>query len=170
MRKLTLLRHAKSSWVDPAKADFDRPLAPKGRRAALKIGAFIEKHQLAPDLILCSPAQRTRETLARIAPFMNQNTDIQMERSIYSAGTGDGLVAYLKGLAIDVEHIMIIGHNPTMQQLALDLSDARSCSAYSKMEKKYPTAALAHIEFGIPHWHELSGAGQLVHFVIPRNL
>jgi len=170
MRKLTLLRHAKSSWDDPAKADIDRPLAPRGRSAALKIGAFLAAQELIPDFILCSPAQRTRETLARILPFLKKDIDIRMDRSVYSAGTGDGLVAYLKALPIETSHIMIVGHNPTMQQLALTLAQPVTDGYYAEIQKKFPSAALAHMEFDISGWQHLQKGGRLVHFVLPKNL
>lgn len=170
MRKLTLLRHAKSSWDDPEKTDFERPLAPRGRRAALKIAAFLARHHLNPDFILCSPAQRTRETLARILPFLTEDIEIRMDRAVYSAGIGDGLVAYLKTRPADNQHIMIIGHNPTMQQLALTLAKPDQAGQYSEMERKFPSAALAHIEFDISSWRELKSDGRLMHFVLPKNL
>ena len=170
MRKLTLLRHAKSSWADPANADIDRPLTSRGRRDALKIGAFIAEKKLFPDLILCSPSHRTRETLAQIKPFLPDGVEIEIERAIYSAGQGGGLVAHLKSAGIEDEHVMIVGHNPTMQQLALDLAKPSPDNSYSLIEKKYPTGALTHIEFDITDWRELKGRGRLVHFVTPKML
>lgn len=170
MRKLTLLRHAKSSWSDRTRSDIDRPLTGRGRRAALKIGTYISRNAIFPDLILCSPAKRTRETLAQIAPFLPDGTEVQIEKSIYSAGEGSGLVSYLKGSAIDEAHVMIIGHNPTMQQMALALARPAPDNGYRQIEMKYPTAALTHIRFDIPTWRQLDGRGELVHYVTPKML
>lgn len=170
MRKLTLLRHAKSSWSDRARADIDRPLTSKGRKGALKVGTYIEKNRIFPDLILCSPSRRTRETLAQIDPFLPDGTEVRIEPSIYSAGNGSGLVAFLKSSAIEEAHVMIIGHNPTMQQMALDLAERTPDNGYDRIEKKYPTAALTQIRFDIDDWRELDGRGKLGHFVTPKML
>lgn len=170
MRKLTLLRHAKSSWSDRAKADIDRPLSARGRRGALKIGTYIEKNKIFPDLILCSPSRRTRETLAQIDPFLPDGTEVKIEKSIYSAGTGSGLIAYLKSSAIEEVHVMIIGHNPTMQQMALDLAERTADNGYDLIERKYPTGALTQIKFDIDDWRDLGGRGKLAHFITPKML
>jgi phosphohistidine phosphatase len=170
MRKLTLLRHAKSSWSDRTRADIDRPLTSKGRKGALKIGTYIEQHKIFPDLILCSPSRRTRETLAQIEPFLPDGTEVRIEKSIYSAGTGAGLISYLKSSAIEEGHVMIIGHNPTMQQMALNLAEPSADNNYHLIERKYPTAALTQIKFDIDDWRELGGRGQLVHYVTPKML
>lgn len=170
MRKLTLLRHAKSSWTDPAVADFDRPLAPRGRKAAVKMGLFLAERDLEPDFILCSPAKRTRETLAKITPFLTREYDIRLERSIYSAGSGGGIISYLKSAPLTSQHVLVIGHNPTMQQLALDLATPEPDSRYADIERKFPTAALAHIEFDIADWKQLKSRGRLIHYVMPKEL
>lgn len=170
MRKLTLLRHAKSSWSDRANADIDRPLTSRGRRGALKIGTYIEQNKIFPDLILCSPSRRTRETLAQIDPFLPDGTEVKVEPSIYSGGNGSGLISYLKSSAIEEVHVMIIGHNPTMQQMALDLAERTPDNGYHLIEKKYPTGALTQIRFDIDDWRDLGGRGQLVHFVTPKML
>lgn len=170
MRKLTLLRHAKSSWTDPAIADFDRPLAPRGRKAAIKVGLFLAEHDLAPDLVLCSPAKRTRETLAKITPFLTNEFEVRLERSVYSAGTGGGIISYLKTIPIESRHVLVIGHNPTVQQLALDLATPEPDNRYAEIQRKFPTAALAHIEFDVTDWKDLHGRGRLLHYVIPRDL
>ncbi|MEX1034860.1 MAG: histidine phosphatase family protein [Sneathiella sp.] len=170
MRKLTLLRHAKSSWTDHARADIDRPLTSRGRRGALKIGSFMADNGIFPDLILCSPSRRTRETLSQINPFLPDGTEVQIEKSIYSAGHGDGLICYLKSSAIEEAHVMIIGHNPTMQQMALNLATPSAENGYSRIEAKYPTAALTQIKFEIDDWSQLKGRGELLHFVTPKML
>ena len=170
MRKLTLLRHAKSSWSDRTRTDIDRPLTARGRRGALKIGTYIEKNKIFPDLILCSPSRRTRETLAQIEPFLPDGTEVRIESSLYSAGTGSGLISYLKSSAIEEAHVMIIGHNPTMQQMALDLAERTPDNNYRLIERKYPTAALTQIRFEIDDWRDLGERGKLVHFVTPKML
>jgi phosphohistidine phosphatase len=169
MRELTLLRHAKSSWSDRTKADIDRPLTSRGRLAALAIGTYMARHKIFPDIILCSPARRTRETLAQIEPALPDGIERRFDPAIYSAGTGDGLIACLKGTAIDEAHVMIIGHNPAMQQLALSLTTATS-GVRKQIERKYPTAALTHIAFNIDDWRILDGQGRILHYTTPKML
>jgi phosphohistidine phosphatase len=165
---LFLLRHAKSSWDDPEIDDHDRPLAPRGRRAAARIADYATKRAIRPDLILCSSAMRARQTLERIAPSLGGDAEIHIERSLYGA-TEDRLLERLQALPDEVHSVMMIGHNPGVQDLALLL--AREGPLRSTLGHKFPTAGLATLAFGGVGWKDLdTESGELVDFVAPRGL
>jgi phosphohistidine phosphatase len=165
---LFLLRHAKSSWNDPAIDDHDRPLAPRGRRAAARIADYATKRAIRPDLILCSSAKRARQTLERIAPSLGRDAEIHIERSLYRA-TEDRLLERLHVLPETVDSVMMIGHNPEVQDLALMLS--REGPLRTLLAEKFPTAGLATLAFGRLAWKDLdTESGELVDFVAPRRL
>ncbi|MCR9218741.1 MAG: histidine phosphatase family protein [Alphaproteobacteria bacterium] len=173
MLTLFLLRHAKSSWSDAGMADFDRPLASRGVKAAPKIGSYMAEAGFAPDLILCSSAQRARETLALVLPFLKEEPTIRITRAIYEADGEEDLLAVLAELAPDESaRVMLIGHNPAMQDLAVALAGAGAPDDRAALAQKYPTAGLAVLTFdGADGWAGLApGAGLLTHFVRPREL
>jgi phosphohistidine phosphatase len=154
VRRLYLLRHAKSSWDDPGLADHDRPLAPRGRRAAKAIGRHLREQGIEPELILCSTAVRARQTLERLGL-----AGAQFAPELYGAGAS-ALLAGLREVPPEVASVMLIGHNPGIQDLARLLAG---------FDEKFPTAALAIIE--CPDWSTLDrGTGVLVGFVRPREL
>jgi phosphohistidine phosphatase len=167
VKRLLLLRHAKSSWDDPELADHDRPLAPRGRRAAKLIGEHLRRESVAPALVLCSSARRTRETLERIAPALGERVPVQIEGDLYAASEGR-LLERLRTLEEGVESVLLIGHNPGVERLALDL--AGGGDELAAVRRKYPTGALATLEFTGP-WSDLgSGRAKLVSFVTPKQL
>jgi phosphohistidine phosphatase len=167
MKHLFLLRHAKSSWDDPTLADHDRPLAPRGRRAAKVMAEHLERKRIAPELVLCSPARRTRETLARIERGLGGKTDVRIDSELYAVSAA-ALLEVLHEVPDEVESVMLIGHNPGIQDLALSL--ARAGSEVSRVRSKFPTAALATLQFN-GGWHELApGRAELVSFVKPKEV
>jgi phosphohistidine phosphatase len=167
VRTLYLLRHAKSSWDDPGLADHDRPLAPRGERAATTMAEHLRDEGIAPALVLCSSSRRTRETLERIASAVGDEADVEFERELYAA-SAQQLLDRLRDVDDDVESVMVIGHNPGIEQLALSL--AGEGERLADMRRKYPTAALATIEFDGP-WSELEpGGARLADFVKPKEL
>jgi phosphohistidine phosphatase len=164
-RRLYLLRHAKSSWKEPGLADHDRPLAPRGRRAAKAIGGHLREQGVEPELVLCSTARRARETLERIG-LARHGAHVELE--LYGAGAG-ALLARLHEVPAAVPSVMLIGHNPGLQELALLLS--RSGPGVRELEAKFPTAALATLALPRPGWNALdSGTAKLIDFVRPRDL
>jgi phosphohistidine phosphatase len=166
MRTLYLLRHAKSSWDDAALADRDRPLAPRGRKAAKLMAEHLRRDGIAPRLVLCSAARRTQETLEEIEPVL-AGADIEVERDLYGASAGE-LLERLHQVGDEVESLMLIGHNPSIQTLALNL--AGSGDQLDAIGLKYPTGALATLTFG-GSWQELGRDGaELAAFVRPRDL
>jgi phosphohistidine phosphatase len=161
-----LLRHAKSSWKtgDP---DHERPLSGRGRRAAQAIRRHLEEQRIEPQLVLCSSSRRTRETLERIEPALGA-ADVRIERELYGAGS-DTLLDRLRALPAAVGSVMLIGHNPGLELLALEL--ARPGPARQQLEEKFPTAALATLELGGSSWSALApGTAELTGFVRPRDL
>ncbi len=172
MIRLSLLRHAKSSWDDNVKGDFDRPLNRRGREAAVLMGAFMEENTGAPDCVLCSSAVRTRETLDLIAPFFSARPHIEYSRGLYLASPHTILEA-IGAASQQYAHILVIAHNPGLHMLALDLTDpARSRPGdFRRLAEKFPTAALAHFEFDISAWDEpLRRRGALRLFATPKDM
>jgi phosphohistidine phosphatase len=162
-RRLYLLRHAKSSWKDTTLADHDRPLAGRGRRAAAAVAEHMAQHQIVPELVLCSTALRTRETYERL-----QAAPVRYERRIYAAGADD-LLELLRTLPYDVGTVLLIGHNPGIEDLALQL--ARPSAERDRLQAKFPTAALATLELSGLRWSELErGCASLIAFVRPSDL
>ncbi len=167
MKRLYLLRHAESSWDDPTLADHDRPLAPRGRPAAKVMAKHLGRKGIAPGLVLCSPSRRTRETLTRIAQGLGKNADVRIEAELYAASAAV-LLEVLHEVPDEVESVMLIGHNPGIQDLALSL--ARPGSKSARVRSKFPTAALATQELN-GTWRELApGSAELVSFVKPKEL
>jgi phosphohistidine phosphatase len=166
-RRLYLLRHAKSSWKQPDLADHDRPLSGRGRRAAKAIARHVREQRIAPELVLCSTARRTRETFERLEPAVG-TPDVRFERELYGA-TALVLLDRLHRVPEETGSVLLIGHNPAIEELALDL--ARPSGARSELEAKFPTGALATLELAGMSWRELGRSGaELVGFVRPRDL
>ncbi|MFN8160754.1 MAG: histidine phosphatase family protein [Solirubrobacterales bacterium] len=166
-KTLLLLRHAKSSRADPGLADHDRPLAPRGQRAAGQIAAYLEERQLTPEQVLCSSSTRTRETLERISPGFSADVEIEIEDELYGASAGT-LLARLGKVSDGVETLMVIGHDPGIPELARRL--VRRGAGLERLRGKFPTAALATLSFE-GSWQELApGAAELAGLVKPREL
>jgi phosphohistidine phosphatase len=163
VKRLFLLRHAKSSWDEEGLADRDRPLAGRGRRAAKAMARHLKDEKIAPELVLCSPARRTRETLERIGP----SGEVRIEDDLYGA-SATGLLGRLQEVPDEVESVMLIGHNPAIEELALGL--AAGGARLEDMERKFPTGALATLT--VPDsWRELGpDSAELVAFVAPKEL
>ena len=164
MRRLHLLRHAKSSWDEPGLPDRERPLAPRGRKASKRIGSYLRDEGIAPDVVLCSPSKRTRQTLKRLEL---DACEVRIEERLYAASAGE-LLAAVNGLGDEVDSAMLIGHNPGLQELAVQL--AGSGPDIPNMRAKFPTAALATLVFE-GGWRELApGGADLLAFTKPKQL
>jgi phosphohistidine phosphatase len=163
---LYLLRHAKSSWDDPGLEDHERPLAPRGRRDAKRIAAHLRRLDRRPELVLCSSAVRTRETLELLRPAIDTST-VRVEETLYAASS-DELLARIRRVPDAVASVMLVGHNPGLQELALDLASAGD--GLNRLEQKFPTAALATL--AVPEtWSRLAPAGAtLAAYVVPKQL
>jgi phosphohistidine phosphatase len=163
---LFLLRHAKSSWADPTLADFERPLAPRGVRDARRIAKHVRALGCEPELVLCSAAVRTRETLELALPAIGTPA-VRLEEELYAA-TSDELLARIRLVPDTVQSLMLIGHNPGVHQLALGLvSDGDNLE---RLAAKFPTAALATLT-AAKTWSQLAaGDATLAAYVVPRDL
>ncbi|TFI58247.1 histidine phosphatase family protein [Sphingomonas parva] len=166
MKTLTLLRHAKSTWDDPVARDFDRPLNPRGRRAARTVGAEMRSLGLGFDRVLASPARRVMETLGEVeGAFGRLGADYDERLYLASPTT---LLDLVHATPDEVARLLLVGHNPGLEELALLL--AGDGALRSEVAVKYPTATLAEIAFDIP-WSEIApGTGRLARFIRPRDL
>jgi len=170
MKRLLLLRHAKSSWHDPTLTDFERPLNQRGRTAARVMGNYLLRKGLLPNLVLCSAAQRTRETLAFIQDQLDQDLPASIEKSLYEASPGE-IAGILKKVDPRIDTVMVIGHNTGLEELARRLSRKGNEKARKLMALQYPTGALAVIEISGKGWSKLDGKdASLRRFVCPRDL
>ena len=167
--RLLLLRHAKSSWDDPELADHERPLASRGRRAARALRRHVRDKGLDPQLVLCSSAVRAAQTWDAIRDGIAGDPDIEISDGLYEAGADD-LLERLRGVPETVECVLLVGHNPSMEQLAAELSGPGDPEALAAMTFKYPTGGLAQLSFDGP-WAGLApGSAHLDSFVVPRDL
>ena len=168
MLTLSLFRHAKSSWADPSLEDFDRPLAPRGLKAAPAMGAFMAQ-KVRPDLVLCSPARRTRGTLALVAGQIGD------PRALYPSDfylpTPETLLAAIQATESSVRHLMVVGHNPGLHALAAALTGPHEGADAKALSAKFPTAGLAVIVFSAEVWPDIRpGTGRLDLFMTPKRL
>lgn len=169
MPELLLLRHAKSGWDDPSLGDFERPLAPRGRRAAPVMARYMRERCLLPDLVLCSTAARACETWELVQPELGVDPPVRLLQALYLAGPAR-LLAVLTRVAPDTGRVLLIGHNPGLESLAARLARSGRPEDLRALEEKFPTAALARIAFDGP-WADLAeSGGTLAGFVQPRDL
>jgi len=171
MLTMMIFRHAKSSWDDPSLDDFDRPLAPRGIKAANAMARHMRESLPPPDRIICSPAQRARETLAHILPALKTELQINLDRALYDLGSARALWDHIKALKVQEPRLMLVGHNPLLEQLAALLIGSGDAADRKALATKFPTGALAVIEFDAKTWSAVAPAsGRLVGFVQPRAL
>ena len=170
MRTLSLYRHAKSSWDNPGLDDFDRPLNKRGRKAAIAMGEFMKTHDIQPDLILCSPALRARETLERSGQFFAPTTELIIDKSLY-LGSPTAILQSLNYAKPHHKHVMVIAHNPGLHLLSMSLMGHGSPKQVEALSEKFPTAALAVFDFENDTWPETDGnPGNLRLFMVPKSL
>ena len=168
MKTLILLRHAKSDWSEPGLADHDRPLAARGREAAPKMGAWLKTHGPMPELVLCSTATRARQTLALALDALGAEPKTRFDRGLYLAG-GAGVLTRLRQAPDTAAAVLVVGHNPDLEQLARRLATTGDEGALARLAEKYPTAGLAVIELPVERWAEAGPGGRLVAFETPRT-
>ena len=163
MKTLYLLRHAKSSWNFEELSDQQRPLNDRGRDDAPRMGRALANRQIAPDLVVSSPAVRALSTAALVAKELSYPHDkIRVEAGIYGTDV-DGLLATIRGLPDAAGSVLLVGHNPTMT----DTVNVLSPSAMEEM----PTAAVVCLKFTTEHWAEVSQANAEFYFYdYPRNV
>ena len=164
--RLILLRHAKSDWDSGVRGDFDRPLAPRGRKDAPRMGEWMKKNAIIPDLILCSPALRTRETLAAVNNKLGVG-HIVFEEDIYGASLG-ALLGLIEQYSQGCANLMITGHNPGMDELLYFL--CRTQPPLTETGKLMTTAALAVLGFAGAGPMSTAAAGELLHLARPGEI
>jgi phosphohistidine phosphatase len=170
MKRLTLLRHAKSGDDGTVARDFDRPLNAKGRRAARAIGRHMRDKALRFDAVIASPATRVAETLQEVEAVYGPGLAPSWKKNLYLA-TPDELLDAVHQAPAEAESILLVGHNPGLEQLVLMLVPDRREGARGEVEVKYPTASLAEMTFAVDRWEDVDrGGGDLVRFVRPRDL
>ena len=166
-RELLLLRHAKSDWSRDAD-DFDRPLNPRGKQDAARLARWAHEQGLRPDVILCSPARRaaqTAEALCELTGFPAAN--IRWDEDLYLAPV-HVLLDALADLPAQARQVMVIGHNPGLEDLLLYLTPAAEAQRHKG--KLLTTATLARMSLPDHAWTLQRGAATLMQFVRPRDL
>jgi phosphohistidine phosphatase len=167
VKRLFLLRHAKSAWDDPALRDRDRPLAPRGRKAAKRVARWAKKHGVRPQLVVCSSAVRAQQTLQRLLPGLGE-PEVWVEVTLYAAGF-ETLLARIRALPDEADEAMLIAHNPGLMEVLLLL--AAPGELRERAAVNVPTGALAKLEANVERWADVApGEARLTEFVVPREL
>ena len=170
MKTLTLLRHAKSGWDDPVQRDFDRPLNPKGRRAAALVGRHLRREGFGFDHVVASPALRVRQTLEEVASGYGRTLAPAWDRRVYLASAAT-LIDLIRELPDAAPTAMLVGHNPGLEDLVLLLVADAAPGLRDAVEEKYPTASVAELSFAVDRWADVrERAATLNRFVRPRDL
>ena len=170
MKRLTLLRHAKSSWDDPVARDFDRPLNAKGQRAGRTVGEAMRQLGLSFDAVVASPAARVAETLEEVAQGFGEPLTPRFDERIYLASL-DALLEVVHATDDRVHSLLLVGHSPGLERLALHLAGVKDRALRKSVEKKYPTGALIELSLPVDRWRDVDdGEGTMTRFVRPRDL
>jgi len=170
MKKLILLRHAKSSWADPCIDDHDRSLNRRGKASAPVIARWLSVRRHLADRILCSSAIRARNTVERMRDAAPDLPRPEIKPELYHASP-DAMRACLARQPGSVEAVMIVGHQPGMSALAQQLASPETPPGFARAFRHFPTAAAAVLEFGIEDWGDIENhSGRFVDFATPREL
>lgn len=170
MKRLAILRHAKSSWADAGMDDFDRPLNERGRKAAWRLGEELKARQLHFDLVLASAATRVRETLAGVGEEYEFGPDVRFDDELYGASE-EMLLAVVRALPEKTQSVLLVGHNPGLELIVTRLARDDGRGLRDRVENKFPTAALALIELETERWEDVErGGGEIVDLILPREL
>ncbi|MFE2553533.1 SixA phosphatase family protein [Streptomyces sp. NPDC059355] len=166
-RRLVILRHAKSAWPDGV-PDHDRPLGPRGLRDAPAAGRLLARSFGVPDLVLCSPARRTRETWDLAAAELDRMPPVRHDPRLYAADAQD-LLDVVREVSPEAGTLLLVGHNPGLEDLVLLAAGAAEGDALERVRTKFPTSAVAVLTLRGP-WSDLGpGAALLTDFAVPRG-
>jgi phosphohistidine phosphatase len=169
VKTLTLLRHAKSGWDDPSLRDYDRSLNAKGKRAARMVGEHLRGQALTFDHVAASPARRVVETLEGVDSGYGRTLGATWDRRIYLASAVT-LLDLVHEVPAGTERLLLVGHNPGLEDLALWLVPGSDDPLRMALEAKYPTATVAELTFE-GEWSALTpGSARLTRFTRPRDL
>ena len=167
MRRLMLLRHAKTEPIEPGQRDRDRKLTKRGRADAPVIGAYMLRHGLLPDLVLASPVIRSEETWTLVAGALGKEPRVVRDERIYDASP-ERLIGVIRETR-EAHALLLVGHNPGFQELAVRLIASGDVEARERLAEKLPTCGLVVIDLPFDDWSRLSAkAGRLERFVSPR--
>jgi phosphohistidine phosphatase len=171
--RLLLLRHAKSDSSGKPPDD-ERPLSPRGRNAAVQIGAYMGSKDYRPALVLCSTSERTKQTLELVLPSFSKRPKIRYERALYLA-EWPRLLDEIRGVSEPASPLMLVGHNPGLEQLAialaLNIESPTERARLQNLAAKFPAGALAVLDFEIENWRDVKpGSGRLSDYVRPKDL
>lgn len=169
LRTLWLLRHAKTADAAPGQDDHARALEPRGRDDALHVGRHLAARGVAIDAVLCSSARRARETLERVSAECGVDWLVFDERELYLAPAAD-LLRRLQSLPDEVHSVLLVGHNPGIAELALQLARGGPEEDRQALRRKFPTGALAELRLDAGHWRSLPRGCELASFVTPKRL
>lgn len=171
MKILSLLRHAKSGWDDQVERDFDRPLNDKGFRAARCMGAMLRSEAIRFDHVLASSARRVQQTIEAVQQGYEAILPVKSEPRIYLASAAT-LIDLLRETSDDHDHLLLVGHNPGIEDLLLLTTWGETSDWRAQAEGKYPTACYARIALPIDSWTQLKErvSGRLQQFIRPRDL
>jgi len=169
MHRLFVLRHAKSSWNNSFLADHDRPLAPRGERAAAALADHLATIDPPPALVLCSTARRAQDTLEPVRAKLPETTTVLIEDELYGASAPD-IVDRLREIPEDTTSVLVVGHNPGLEDLVSGLGRDGDPELIARVQAKFPTGAFATLTFPGP-WKSLGSApATLEAFVVPADL
>lgn len=170
MLRLSLLRHAKSSWKNPGLPDIERSLSSRGRAAAPVMGEAIAERLLVPDLIVCSSSRRTRETYDLVSQGWEEPPEVDYRETLYHAAP-DKLLEIVREQSDQIRHLMLIGHNPGFHIFGYDLIGRGAGHARDRLSEKFPTCGLLVVDFPAGSWQDVRyGAGELALFLVPADL
>jgi phosphohistidine phosphatase len=166
--ELYLLRHAKAVPAEEGAPDRERPLEPRGRRAAQAMAAWLGEHHILPDLVLCSPSLRTRQTLDIVTPGFDRPPKIALDEGLYLAAA-DRLLARLRRVPASAECVLLVGHNPGLHELTLFLAESPSGPLLARLGG-FPTGVLVRFDVGVP-WEALGRrTARLASVINPKEL
>ena len=169
MKVLLVLRHAKASQDSPSGLDFDRPLKPRGQRQAVALGRMMRERKLAADLILASPAARVVETVSGLMEGTGERIEPVFDRRLYNASP-ETLLEVIHGVDDNVERLLVVGHNPGLQYLVLQLAENDSDGLRGEVAAGFPTAMLAEVTLAVERWQDVArNSGRLASLIRPDD-
>jgi phosphohistidine phosphatase len=170
MRRLILFRHAKAEAAAPGQKDLARTLIERGRKDATRIGAYMATHALTPDRVLVSPARRTQETWKQASAAFKPAPAATTVEKLYEA-TPHAILAAIKDIPASAHTLLVVAHNPGLQEVALMLIASGDIDARERLTEKLPTSGLVIVDFAVDDWAKLHPqSGRLERFVSPRTL
>ena len=170
MKRLALLRHASSSSAEPGMTDFDRPLNDHGRAEARLVGRELDQRRMRFDLVLARTAARVRETVDAVQEAHRFECEVRFEPRIYEAGARS-LLDLVRELPDAAASVLLVGHNPGVHELLLDLTDRDHAGLRDRVRATYPAGALAIVELSFDGWPDVRpGGGQIARLVVPPDL